>query len=235
MQPFVPLQHGRYFHIYNRSINGEDLFRKNDNYQHFLRLYDKYIEPIADTYAWCLMKNHFHLLVRIKEEKEIGVVMKTLTGSDVIETKPLTGFETTVRVGSDNTLSAVVNPDSGSNSKKPKPENQFSHLFNSYAQAYNKMYSRHGGLFETPFKRIEVISEEYFRQLIYYIHYNPVHHKFVDELIEYPWSSYLTTISVKPTKLKREKVIGWFDSKTNFIEFHNKRQELEEIGSYLFE
>lgn len=66
------LQHGKYYHIYNRGNNREDLFKVSDNYQHFLKLYEKYISPIADTYAWVLMKNHFHLLVRIKDEEEIG-------------------------------------------------------------------------------------------------------------------------------------------------------------------
>ena len=59
------------YHIYNRGNNGIDIFFENENYNHFLRLYAKYIEPIAETYAWCLLKNHFHLLVRIKEKSEI--------------------------------------------------------------------------------------------------------------------------------------------------------------------
>jgi putative transposase len=67
-----PLLHGQYYHIYNCGINGEQLFRETTNYEHFLRLYDKYIDPVAETYAWCLMGNHFHLLVRVKDEKEIG-------------------------------------------------------------------------------------------------------------------------------------------------------------------
>ena len=32
----------------------------------FVNLYDKYISPVAKTYAWVLMRNHFHLLVKIK-------------------------------------------------------------------------------------------------------------------------------------------------------------------------
>ncbi len=38
---------------------------------YFLTLYEKHIEPIADTYAYCLMRNHFHLLVRIKETSQV--------------------------------------------------------------------------------------------------------------------------------------------------------------------
>jgi REP element-mobilizing transposase RayT len=66
-----PLEYDSYFHIYNRGINGEDLFLETSNYEHFLNLYSKYIDPIAETYAWCLMKNHFHFLVRIRSENEI--------------------------------------------------------------------------------------------------------------------------------------------------------------------
>ena len=65
------LEEGKYYHIYNRGINGENLFRETENYSHFLRLYEKYIEPVADTFAWCLLKNHFHLLIRVKKQNEI--------------------------------------------------------------------------------------------------------------------------------------------------------------------
>src|SRR5713101_3495855 len=67
MNPLIPLQPGFYYHIYNRGNNREDLFREERNYRYFLRLYAKYTQPIADTFAYCLMRNHFHLLVRIKE------------------------------------------------------------------------------------------------------------------------------------------------------------------------
>ena len=67
-----PLEFGKYYRIYNKGLNSCKLFEETTNYNHFLSLYEKYIHPIADTYAYCLMKNHFHFLVRIKEEKEIG-------------------------------------------------------------------------------------------------------------------------------------------------------------------
>ena len=52
------------------------LFREVRNYHHFLRLWAKYIEPVADTYAYCLLSNHFHFLIRIKED-QTGPVSKT--------------------------------------------------------------------------------------------------------------------------------------------------------------
>ncbi len=65
------LEAGNYYHIYNRGNNGSKIFFEDENYQHFLRLYKKYIPPIADTFAWCLMQNHFHFLVYIKQDEEI--------------------------------------------------------------------------------------------------------------------------------------------------------------------
>ena len=66
--PKTPLKEGIFYHIYNRGINSCNLFREPDNYEHFLELYDKYISPVAETFAWVLMPNHFHLLVRVKED-----------------------------------------------------------------------------------------------------------------------------------------------------------------------
>jgi putative transposase len=43
------------------------LFLNNENYEFFLKKYSYYVNPIADTFAYCLMPNHFHFLVRIKE------------------------------------------------------------------------------------------------------------------------------------------------------------------------
>ena len=62
----IPLHYGQYYHIYNRGNNRETLFVEERNYRHFLRLYAKHITPVADTYAYCLLGNHFHFLVCIK-------------------------------------------------------------------------------------------------------------------------------------------------------------------------
>lgn len=55
MQKLEPLTYGNYFHIYNHGVGERDLFRKPENYEYFLSLYDEYISPVAETYAWCLM------------------------------------------------------------------------------------------------------------------------------------------------------------------------------------
>ena len=61
-----PLSPNAVFHVYNRGNNREDLFREERNYHFFLERYRKHVSPVADTFAYCLLRNHFHLLVRIK-------------------------------------------------------------------------------------------------------------------------------------------------------------------------
>ena len=62
MQPEI------FYHIYNHANGSENLFRVEDNYRFFLERWGKYVEPVANTYAYCLMPNHFHALIKVKEE-----------------------------------------------------------------------------------------------------------------------------------------------------------------------
>jgi REP element-mobilizing transposase RayT len=182
------LLRGHYYHIYNRGINSCNLFRKADNYKYFLELYDKHISPIADTYAWVLMPNHFHLLVRIK---------------DAVAYQDPQGFENLEGLGKE-------------------PHQYFSNLFNSYTKAINKSYHRTGSLFEHPFHRKRIANTAFFRNLVVYIHNNPFKHGYKEFAMDYPWSSYLSCISLKQTKLKRDQVLGWFDDRANFRFLHNQ-------------
>jgi hypothetical protein len=51
--------------------------------------------------------------------------------------------------------------------------------------------------------------------------------------VEYPWSSYLTCVSIKPTKLHRTEVVGWFDSEANFKAMHDEKINLDEMDNWL--
>ena len=68
MKPYeIPLEEGKIYHIYNRGNNGTNLFIEERNYAYFLEKYTLYLSPALDTFAYCLLKNHFHFLVRVKE------------------------------------------------------------------------------------------------------------------------------------------------------------------------
>lgn len=183
MQPVTPLQPGRTYHLYNRGNNGEDMFREERNYRYFLELYARHVHPVVDTYAYCLLRNHFHLLVRVKMEAEWRSVL----------TQPSQGLEPC------EGLQRAFNP-----------SRAFSNLFNAYAQAINKAYGRTGSLFEERFRRIEVTSERYFTNLVFYIHFNPQKHGFVNDFRAWPWSSYGALCSAASTRLRRDNVLAWF-------------------------
>lgn len=59
-----------YYHIYNRGNNGQNIFFDENNYNYFLDLIKKHLLPISDIYAYCLLKNHFHILLKIKNDCE---------------------------------------------------------------------------------------------------------------------------------------------------------------------
>lgn len=170
------LNKGYTYHIYNRGINSTTIFMTDENKRYFLQLLKKYILDKATVYAYCLMNNHFHLLVTVNCEGEV------LTQS-------------------------------------------LSNLFNAYAKAFNKANQRTGSLFEKHFKRISVSNEEYVRQLIVYIHLNPLHHFNLDYKC-YKYSSYIACISNNDTDVARKDVIALFGNRDNFIFVHNQKKDI---------
>ena len=57
------MQPETFYHIYNRGINKMPLFFTRENYLYFLGKIKKHMLPHVHAIAYCLMPNHFHLLV----------------------------------------------------------------------------------------------------------------------------------------------------------------------------
>lgn len=191
------------YHIYNRANGNEKLFLLNDNYEFFLKKYTNYISPICNTYCYCLMPNHFHFLVQIKSEKEI----EQFFNNKVSSSKTLQEFKTLEGLAKQESISKLLSQ-------------QFSHLFNSYTQAFNKVNNRKGSLLMHPFKRKKITDSKYLLNLVKYIHYNPIEAKLASELADWQFSSYASLISETPTFIKREGLLIWFDDLPNFKFFH---------------
>ncbi len=193
-----PLIEGQYFHIYNRGVNGEDLFKEEKNYYYFLQQYKFYCSDILETLAYCLLRNHFHLLVYVKENVEIprldGKGMFTINASK-----------------------------------------QLGHFFNSYAQSINKTYNRTGPLFESPFERNLIDDESYLMSMIYYCHWNPVHHGFVNDFRGWEFSSYNSILHNYNTLVAAEKVIQRFGDVAAFEKAHSIFLEDKELNKYIIE
>lgn len=172
--------HDTVYHIFNRGNNRENLFIEERNYTYFLTLYLKHICPIVETYAFCLLRNHFHLLVKILDPEAFsqrGVFRA--------------------------------------------PYQCFSNLFNAYAKSINLAYNRSGSLFQNPFGRVTVTSDEQFLQTVRYIHHNPQNHGLTEDFRSWPFSSYHALLSDDPTFLSRKSVFERFGGRQAFIIFHS--------------
>jgi len=150
----MPLFPGQQYHILGRAIGDELLFREEINYQFFLARYQKHISPVANTYCYCLLPNHFHFLVRIKEEDDLKAHFMEIKKSKIYSPELLPEF--------------IME--------------RFSNLLNSYAKAYNKKYDRKGGLFIDYLRRVEIMNDSQFGVTVFYIHKNPVHHGYCKKM-----------------------------------------------------
>ncbi len=72
-----PITYGTFYHIYNRGNNRENIFFQERNYAYFMDLWWKHISPIAETWAYSLLRNHFHATVYIKNKEDLpGLKLK---------------------------------------------------------------------------------------------------------------------------------------------------------------
>jgi len=170
---------GVVYHLFNRGNNHENIFIEEKNYPFFLSLVRKYLLPVAHIYAYCLLKNHFHIVLRIKD-------------SELLPEK-----------------------------LKEKPYLAFSNLFNTYTKSFNKVYNRTGSLFQEHPHRIRVEDEDYLRQLIAYIHLNPVKHEFTEDFKNYKYSSYLAYTTDRRSSIDTEYIMSLFGDKANFEYWHD--------------
>jgi putative transposase len=112
---------------------------------------------------------------------------------------------------------------------------QFRKFFQCYAMSFNKQQERTGTLFQTPFKRALVDSNNYFTQLTYYIHTNAQHHDLAKDFRDWPWSSYGSILSEKVSKLKKQEVLDWFGTKEKYKDYHAEQYQILAKDKFIFE
>jgi len=261
--PSDELENNGYYHIYNRANGREKLFRDKEDHLQFLSLYEKYILPIADTYAWVLMKNHFHFLIRVKAnmyykytkediKNQVGKISHLPTDVSIPPLPSEEGYSHNYKEVKWHTFHVPENSlnfdqvkvpsftltESDTDYrhlKKANPTAHFSHFFASYVKFYNKKYELKGSLFKRTFQRILVKEPGHIETLVLYIHNNPIHHRFTDSIDKYPWSSYHNYISGKSSYLSAEEVLGWFNGLENFKKAHENFSNIksQEVSSLL--
>lgn len=198
----IALFPGEIYHLYNRAVGKEKLFLSEANYHYFLSKLKQHTSPVADVFAYALLPNHFHLVVRIKQENDIMQYFHDK------KRKPFNPKE--------NSLSDFI-------------MEQFSNWANAYVKAFNKMYNRKGGLFIDYMKRSLMQNDSDFTSYVFYVHKNAVHHGLTKKIGDWPYDSYNSLISYQQTSLLREDVMEWFGSKERFIQFHQQLVAVKQI------
>jgi len=131
---------GALHHVIVRGIERGNIFRSDYDRRNFLNRLEKLIpETQTDCFAWALIPNHVHLLLRT------GLIPVS-----VLMSRLLTG----------------------------------------YAVWFNKKYQRHGQLFQNRYKSILCQEDPYLKELVRYIHLNPLRAGLVEDmkkLDKHPW------------------------------------------------
>ena len=64
----MKFEKGHVYHVYNQGNNHQPIFITHHDYVEFLHFSKAHVAPYCDILAWCLLPNHFHCMVRIKDE-----------------------------------------------------------------------------------------------------------------------------------------------------------------------
>lgn len=186
-EPLVP---GAFYHVYNRGHNRGRIFFEEENYLFFLRRLRRYLLPVLEVVAYCLMPTHYHLLVRVREleEAETSEVLKT---SEVY-----------------------------ASAKKSPVANALRCLSISYTKAINKQQDRVGSLFQGAYQAKHVADAEYLLHLSCYLHRNPVAAGLAERPEAWPYSSYREYVGQRSGTLPRPQVVlDAFDAPADYRRF----------------
>jgi REP element-mobilizing transposase RayT len=201
---YRPLLPGAIYHLFSRAVGKEKLFLEQRNYHFFLNKLQQHTGKVANVMAYCLLPNHFHLVVQIKNTEEIIQVYNQM------KTRP---FDGSLDMLSDFTME------------------RFSNLLNSYAKSFNKIYKRRGALF-MDYMRRNLAEDDYLtRTFILYTHRNALHHGLVNDMGEWMFDSYNILLGNTETWIRRDLAFLTFGDRKKFVDFHQTYKVLRPYRS----
>jgi putative transposase len=155
---------GTLHHVMIRGIEQRQIFDGEEDRENFVtRLSEIAGDTDTKIYAWALMTNHAHILLRSGTAGLPKFMRRLLTG---------------------------------------------------YAVTYNRRHLRQGHLFQNRYQSIVCDEDSYFRELVRYIHLNPIRAKLVNSisrLDHYPWCGHAVLIGgIKRTWQDADYVLSWF-------------------------
>ena len=205
----MQFEEGYIYHIYNQGNNRQKIFFNRENYLYFLRKINTYVKPYGDILAWCLMPNHFHLMVLVNK------LSKTYR------------FSETHRLSETQRLSV------SQRHTEPRKERSFNDsigiMLMAYTKALNKQENRTGKLFREQTKaecvncpngvtpsfitkdgvtQINIVQpEKQYPQICFdYIHKNPTKARLVRQNEDWEFSSAKDYLGIRNGKLINKEI-----------------------------
>lgn len=167
---------GYFYHIYNRGNNRDKIFFEHRNYLFFINKTRHELLPYFHFLAYCLMPDHFHFLVKVKEIHELDEPYRHQSSDDT-------------ESSDESVLSRHIS-------------NRIAILLRSYTRAVNKQENRTGSLFQQKTKA-KCINDhnnspvDYSSVCFHYIHQNPFRAGLVENLSDWEYSSFLDYAGIR--------------------------------------
>ncbi len=195
----MQFEKGYIYHIYNQGNNRQKIFFKRANYLFFLEKIRTHILPYGDVLAWCLMPNHFHLMVYVKDV-ELAINTHGVTKSHPVSTIKLRTINQSIAI-----------------------------MLRSYTRAINKQNNFSGALFREATKAecinctngitpsfickkrstkitIKEAKKQYPQVCFNYIHQNPVKARLVKNAVDWEFSSAIDYAGLRNGELINKKL-----------------------------
>jgi putative transposase len=207
----APFQPEYFYHLVCKSIDGILLFKEHTDYKVFLQRFQQFTNQVLDVWSYFLLTNHTHHIVKIKSLATILENIKKVT---------------------DQTMAMKTLVDDQNNELffDAMIERQMNSFLVSFANYTNNKYNRKGGLFQKPFRRIQVADDIHLQQAIIYVHAQK--HNIVKDFKEHPYSSYSVIINGNAAYIDNSNVIDFFGGAEKFVSIHKDQVDLYYGGNW---
>jgi putative transposase len=181
---------GGIYHIYNQGNNRQKIFYNRGNYLFFLKKIRDHVQPYGNILAWCLMPNHFHLMVEVEHLIIPGATSSRTPNNNIVPLEPITLNQSIGILLASYTRAISIQ------------ENTTGSLFRQKTKAIclNEIQGVSSNWFTSfgvTYLNVEIPQYQYLQTCFSYIHANPVKSGLVEKYEDWEFSSYADLKSLR--------------------------------------
>ncbi len=221
------------YHIFSHAVHANDFFYDEENKRFFLEKWEYFSKGFFKTYAYCLLSNHFHFAIQVEKAE---VLIATIQEQRILRAQKkaakLLKSESESELELELVASSKLATSSNSNSTISSEElqqlisKQINNFLSSYTQSLNKQRNRKGTLVRERFGRLKVDNRTYLKDMICYVHHNPIHHFGVANYSDWKFSSYNSyAFKIENQLLDKEIILELFGGLEEFKVYHEAYKE----------